>query len=163
MTKTPGLFDPHYVMHQLHCNGILNSVHACRHAFPIRLTYVEFKQRFGLLLALNMTMNEQCADAKRVTGVVLEKIGLTKDHYRLGLTKIFFRLGVIGMLEEVKEAGVHKIITMLQAQFRMFLVRKKHLMPVMMFKLNMKKLLGFQNWDLENFYAKVRSLIHLAM
>ena len=37
--------DPHLVLHQLQCNGVLEGIRICRKGFPSRMIYSEFKQR----------------------------------------------------------------------------------------------------------------------
>ena len=44
-----GIIDAHLVMHQLHCNGVLEGIRICRKGFPSRILYVEFVQRYSIL------------------------------------------------------------------------------------------------------------------
>merc|ERR1719462_1131325 len=50
--------------------------------------------------------------------IILKTAGLEKEKYRLGHTKVFFRAGVLGMMEEVREERVTKVISWLQSTGR---------------------------------------------
>merc|ERR1712050_600694 len=47
--KKPGGVDPHLVLHQLRCNGVLEGIRICRKGYPNRLPYADFKQRYRIL------------------------------------------------------------------------------------------------------------------
>jgi hypothetical protein len=42
--KKIGVLDAHLVLHQLHCNGVLEGIRICRKGFPSRIVYAEFVQ-----------------------------------------------------------------------------------------------------------------------
>ena len=86
--KTGGILDPHLVMHQLTCNGVLEGIRICRKGFPNRIIYAEFKQRY-CILAPN-AVPKGFVDATKATGAILKDIALSEDLYRLGSTKVRF-------------------------------------------------------------------------
>ena len=45
--KQPLNIDAHLVLHQLHCNGVLEGIRICRKGFPNRMMYGDFKQRYA--------------------------------------------------------------------------------------------------------------------
>jgi len=56
-------------------------------------------------------------DGKVVTEKVLA-LALDQNKYRLGHTKVFFRAGVLGMLEDMRDERLSKIIANFQARIR---------------------------------------------
>lgn len=66
------------------------------------------------------------ADGKVVTEKILLALQLDPAEYRLGNTKVFFKAGVLGMLEEMRDERLGKIISMFQAHIRGYLVRKQY-------------------------------------
>ena len=51
-------------------------------------------------------------------------IELDQEQYRVGLSKVLFKAGILGILEEKRDAIITRIMGLLQAQMRRFLVRK---------------------------------------
>jgi myosin heavy chain 6/7 len=51
---------------------------------------------------------------------------LDPAEYRLGTTKVFFKVGVLGMLEDMRDERLSKIISMFQAHIRGYLIRKAY-------------------------------------
>jgi len=65
-------------------------------------------------------------DGKAVTEKVLLALALDANDYRLGHTKVFFRAGVLGMLEDMRDEVLTKIISNFQARIRGFIIRKNY-------------------------------------
>ena len=158
--------DAHLVLHQLHCNGVLEGIRICRKGFPNRMMYAEFKQRYSIL-APN-AVPKGFVDAVKATGSILKDISLPEDNYRLGSTKVFFRAGILGQLEEMRDVAVSKIIAMLQAQVRAYIVKKNfkrmldQKLALGVLQRNTKKYLQLRNWSWWKLYTKVKPLLSVA-
>lgn len=94
--KTGGVLDAHLVLHQLHCNGVLEGIRICRKGFPSRVLYAEFVQRYSILAASACKQNS--GDAKKATEAIVAEVKLDKELFRIGNTKILFKAGVLGKL-----------------------------------------------------------------
>ena len=81
-----GILDAHLVMHQLHCNGVLEGIRICRKGYPSRLIFVEFIQRYGILAAERVKAKGD--DVKSACFEVLDQIKLDPELYRIGLSKV---------------------------------------------------------------------------
>jgi myosin heavy chain 6/7 len=161
--KTGGVLDPHLVMHQLTCNGVLEGIRICRKGFPNRLLYPEFKQRYSIL-APNAVPKGFC-DATKATGAILKDIALNEELYRLGNTKVFFKAGVLGQLEELRDNAVSKILTMLQSHIRLYIMKREfrrmldQRLALSVLQRNIKKYLSLRNWAWWKLYTKVKPLL----
>ena len=85
---------------------------------------INFLDRYSIL-APN-AIPQGFADGKVVTEKILLALQLDPAEYRLGNTKVFFKAGVLGMLEEMRDERLGKIISMFQAHIRGYLVRKQY-------------------------------------
>ncbi|XP_041362744.1 myosin heavy chain, striated muscle-like isoform X1 [Gigantopelta aegis] len=164
--KTPGLIDAHLVLHQLRCNGVLEGIRICRKGFPNRIIYSEFKQRYSIL-APN-AIPQGFVEGKLVSQKILEALEMDVAEYRLGLTKVFFKAGVLGYLEDLRDARLTKIISLLQAHIRGFLMRKAYKklcdqrVGLCVIQRNIRKWLGLRNWLWWKLYIKVKPLLNVA-
>lgn len=164
--KKGGFLDAHLVMHQLHCNGVLEGIRICRKGFPNRMFYTEFKQRYSIL-APN-AIPKDFLDASKLTCAILSEISLDTDLYRIGSTKVFFRAGVLGQLEDLRDGAISKIVSMLQAHIRAFLTRKQFKimldkrLGLKILQRNIKKYLSVRNWAWWKLYAKIKPLLSIA-
>ncbi|KAL7670095.1 hypothetical protein ACOME3_005033 [Neoechinorhynchus agilis] len=164
--KTGGILDAELVLHQLHCNGVLEGIRICRKGFPNRMIYSEFKQRYSIL-APNV-IPKGFVDANKATKNILEDVKLSDELFRLGHTKVFFKSGVLGQLEDMRDAALSKIISMLQGRIRSY-VLKIHYRRMLNQKLalevlqrNIKRYISFRNWPWWKLYTKVKPLLSVA-
>ncbi|XP_064621492.1 myosin heavy chain, striated muscle-like isoform X3 [Lineus longissimus] len=165
-SKEPGVVDPGLVLHQLHCNGVLEGIRICRKGFPNRMIYSEFKQRYSIL-APN-AIPQGFIDGKIVTGKILEALQLGENEYRLGNTKVFFRAGVLGTLEDLRDERLSRIISLFQAHIRGYLMRKQYKklqdqrVGLSVIQRNIRKWLGLRNWVWWKLYVRVKPLLKAA-
>ncbi|XP_076459070.1 myosin heavy chain, striated muscle-like isoform X2 [Babylonia areolata] len=164
--KEPGVIDSTLVLHQLQCNGVLEGIRICRKGFPNRIIYSEFKQRYSIL-APN-AVPQGFVDGKLVTDKVLAALQLDTNEYKLGTTKVFFKAGVLGMLEDMRDERLSKIIAMFQAFIRGYLMRKAYKklqdqrVGLSVIQRNIRKWLALRNWLWWKMYCKVKPLLNIA-
>ncbi|KAI1884621.1 hypothetical protein AGOR_G00228270 [Albula goreensis] len=164
--KQSGVCDAHLVLHQLACNGVLEGIRICRKGFPNRLQYPEFKQRYYVLNP--NVIPKGFVDNKKASELILGTLGLDNMEYRIGHTKVFFRAGVLAKLEDMRDERLAKIMTMLQARSRGFLMRiefKKMLerrLGLIAIQRNVRKFLQLRYWGWWKLYTKVKPLLHVA-
>lgn len=93
---------------------------------------------------------------------------MPEDNFRIGSTKIFFRAGQLGVLEEMREERLSKIITWLQSWIRWYFVKKdfKRLqdqrMALLVIQRNLRKFLTLRNWLWWKLYSKVKPMLSMA-
>ena len=111
--KKPLEVETQLIMHQLTCNGVLEGIRICMRGFPNRMLYPDFKSRYAILGAAEIAT---AADNKSGAYALLDKIGFSRERYRLGHTKVFFRAGALAGLEEARDDIVLKLVRWLQGQ-----------------------------------------------
>ncbi|MBN3306880.1 MYH16 protein, partial [Amia calva] len=164
--KQSGVCDAFLILHQLACNGVLEGIRICRKGFPNRLQYPEFKQRYYILNP--NVIPKGFVDNKKASELILGTTGLDDMEYRIGHTKVFFRAGVLAKLEDMRDERLAKIMTMLQARLRGFLMRiefKKMLdrrIALIAIQRNVRKFLQLRFWGWWKLYNKVKPLLNVA-
>ncbi|KAK6169002.1 hypothetical protein SNE40_020136 [Patella caerulea] len=164
--KQPGEVDPHLVLHQLQCNGVLEGIRICRKGFPNRIIHSEFKQRYSIL-APN-AIPEGFVEGKTVATKILQALELDTNEYKLGSTKVFFKAGVLGYLEDLRDERLSSIISMFQAHIRGYIVKKSYKklcdrrVGLSVIQRNIRKWLGMRNWLWWKMYTKVKPLLNVA-
>ena len=88
------------------------------------LSYFLFHFRYSIL-APN-AIPQGFVDGKQVTDKILTALQMDPNEYRLGITKVFFKAGVLGMLEDMRDERLAKIISMFQAHVRGYLMRRQY-------------------------------------
>jgi myosin heavy subunit len=166
--KTGGIIDAHLVMHQLHCNGVLEGIRICRKGFPSRIIYVEFVQRYSILHPEASKGATTPDAAKKATDAILQVVKMDPELFRLGLTKVLFKAGVLGSLEEHRDAAIAKILTMLQSHIRCFLMKKniktlvEQKTAIGLLQRNVKSYNVLRNWPWLNLMNFVKPLLNKA-
>merc|ERR1712127_313059 len=160
--KTGGQLDAHLVMHQLHCNGVLEGIRICRKGYPSRLIHVEFLQRYGILAAERV---KKAKDNKTACFEVLDEIKLDSELYRIGLSKVLFKAGILGSLEELRDAIIENLFKSLQSQMRRFIVKKniktmlEQKKSLTMLQKNLKAFLSLRKWKWGNLMNNMKPLL----
>ena len=113
--KKPGEVEPPLIMHQLTCNGVLEGIRICMRGFPNRMLYPDFKLRYSCLGSEELKSSE---DNKTAVYALMDKIGFSRDRYRLGHTLVFFRAGALAGLEEARDDLVLRFLRMFQGEVR---------------------------------------------
>jgi len=116
--KKPGEVEPHLIMHQLTCNGVLEGIRICMRGFPNRMMYPDFKSRYAILGAKEISSSN---DNKTAVYALMDKIEFSREKYRLGHTLVFFRAGALAGLEEKREDIVLKLVRYMQGQSLAFI------------------------------------------
>ncbi|KAH9580598.1 Myosin heavy chain, variant 2, partial [Schistosoma haematobium] len=164
--KQPGVIDAHLVLHQLHCNGVLEGIRICRKGFPNRMIYSEFKQRYSIL-APNV-IPDGFVDGRQVTEKLLEATQLDKNLYQCGNTKVFFKAGTLAHLEDLRDDKLNGIISLFQAEIRGYLMRKQYKklqdqrVALTLMQRNIRKYLVLRNWPWWRLYTKVKPMLNIA-
>ena len=65
-------------------------------------------------------------EGKQVTEKILEALQMDPAEYKIGNTKVFFKAGVLGMLEDMRDERLSKIVSLFQAWIRGYLMRKQY-------------------------------------
>nr|VZI50304.1 unnamed protein product [Spirometra erinaceieuropaei] len=164
--KQPGVIDAHLVLHQLHCNGVLEGIRICRKGFPNRMIYSEFKQRYSILAPNAIPAG--FVDGKQVTEKILEACQMSQESYQCGTTKVFFKAGILAELEDMRDEKLSKIISFFQAQIRGYLMRKEYKKlqdqrtALSLIQRNIRKYLVLRTWPWWRLYTKVKPMLNIA-
>ncbi|XP_061866606.1 myosin-3-like [Colius striatus] len=163
-TKTPGLMDHKLVLHQLRCNGVLEGIRICRKGFPNKILYGDFKQRY-LLLNAAVIPEGQFIDSKKACEKLLSSIEIDHTQYKFGHTKVFFKAGLLGVLEEMRDDCLGRLITQTQALCRGYLKRlelKKMLdqrESVFCIQYNIRAFMNVKHWPWMKLFFKLKPLL----
>merc|ERR1719174_2248664 len=111
--KKPGEVEPHLIMHQLTCNGVLEGIRICMRGFPNRMLYPDYKMRYACLGQAEIASS---SDNKVATYALMDKIGFDRERYRLGHTLVFFRAGALAGLEEARDDLVIRWVRLMQGE-----------------------------------------------
>ncbi|XP_063310955.1 myosin-6 isoform X1 [Pelobates fuscus] len=165
--KAPGEMDNPLVMHQLRCNGVLEGIRICRKGFPNRILYGDFRQRYRILNPAAIPEG-QFIDSKKGAEKLLGSLEIDHTQYKFGHTKVFFKAGLLGLLEEMRDERLSRIITRIQAQSRGLLMRRefKKILErrdaLLVIQWNIRAFMGVKNWPWMKLYFKIKPLLKSA-
>ncbi|XP_070360162.1 myosin-6 [Equus asinus] len=165
--KAPGVMENPLVMHQLRCNGVLEGIRICRKGFPNRILYGDFRQRYRILNPAAIPEG-QFIDSRKGTEKLLGSLDIDHNQYKFGHTKVFFKAGLLGLLEEMRDERLSRILTRIQAQSRGQLMRiefKKILErrdALLVIQWNIRAFMGVKNWPWMKLYFKIKPLLKSA-
>ncbi|NWZ12871.1 MYH7 protein, partial [Agelaius phoeniceus] len=166
-TKTPGAMDSFLVLHQLRCNGVLEGIRICRKGFPNRILYAEFKQRYRILNPAAIP-EDKFVDSRKATEKLLSSLELDHAQYKFGHTKVFFKAGLLGLLEEMRDERLAKVLTMLQARIRGHLMRVEYQKIISRrdalytIQWNIRAFNAVKNWSWMKLFFKIKPLLKSA-
>merc|ERR1719500_144310 len=165
--KKPGMVEPHLVLHQLRCNGVLEGIRICRKGFPNRLAYADFKQRYKILNP-SAIPEAQFFDNKKASEKLLTSCPIDQEKFKFGHTKVFFRAGFLGTLEELRDTTLAAIFigvqtamrTKLEKQF--FVERLNRRESARVIQSNIRSYLYLKDWDWMKIMYKIKPLLATA-
>lgn len=125
-------FDSLMVLSQLRACGVLETIRISCAGFPTRWTYVEFADRYHILVPSDDWIKVMSGDTTQesVSGLchqILNENIEDKRKFELGNTKIFFKAGMLAHFEKLRSDKLHKSAVMIQKNLRKVHVRKQYL------------------------------------
>ncbi|XP_078455111.1 myosin-10-like isoform X1 [Lampetra fluviatilis] len=164
--KKAGKLEPHLVLDQLRCNGVLEGIRICRQGFPNRIIFQEFRQRYEILTP--NAIPKGFMDGKQACERMIKGLELDPNLYRIGQSKIFFRAGVLAHLEEERDLKITDIIIAFQATCRGYLARRafgkrqQQLSALRVIQRNCSAYLKLRNWQWWRLFTKVKPLLQVS-
>ncbi|XP_064179509.1 myosin-10-like [Anguilla rostrata] len=163
--KRAGKLDPHLVLDQLRCNGVLEGIRICRQGFPNRIVFQEFRQRYEILTP--NAIPKGFMDGKQACERMIRALELDPNLFRIGQSKIFFRAGVLAHLEEERDLKITDIIIYFQSVCRGYLARKafakkqQQLSALKVLQRNCAAYLKLRHWQWWRLFTKVKPLLQV--
>ncbi|XP_075870147.1 myosin-9-like isoform X2 [Nelusetta ayraudi] len=163
--KKAGKLEPHLVLDQLRCNGVLEGIRICRQGFPNRIIFQEFRQRYEILTP--NAIPKGFMDGKQACELMIKTLELDSNLYRIGQSKVFFRAGVLAHLEEERDMKITDVIISFQACCRGYLARKsfarrqQQQTALRVIQRNCVAYLKLRNWQWWRLFTKVKPLLQV--
>ncbi|XP_041425421.1 myosin-10 isoform X3 [Xenopus laevis] len=163
--KKAGKLEPHLVLDQLRCNGVLEGIRICRQGFPNRIVFQEFRQRYEILTP--NAIPKGFMDGKQACAIMIRALELDPNLFRIGQSKIFFRAGVLAHLEEERDLKITDIIVFFQAAARGYLARRaffkkqQQMGALKVVQRNCAAYLKLRNWQWWRLFTKVKPLLQV--
>uniref|UniRef100_A0A3B4YKT5 Myosin, heavy chain 10, non-muscle n=1 Tax=Seriola lalandi dorsalis TaxID=1841481 RepID=A0A3B4YKT5_SERLL len=163
--KRAGKLEPHLVLDQLRCNGVLEGIRICRQGFPNRIVFQEFRQRYEILTP--NAIPKGFMDGKQACERMIRALELDPNLFRIGQSKIFFRTGVLAHLEEERDLKITDIIIYFQSVCRGYLARKaftkkqQQLSALKVLQRNCAAYLKLRHWQWWRLFTKVKPLLQV--
>lgn len=161
--KRAGDIQTKLVLDQLRCNGVLEGIRICRKGFPNRLSFDEFRKRYGILYP-SLLNRDSFIDGRTACQILLDQIDLDKERYQIGMTKVFFKATVLAELEELRDNKLGVCITQFQAYCRGRLARHhqssfaRQTEAIRIMQRNTRIYISLREWPWWRIYAKLKPL-----
>lgn len=125
-------FDSLMVLSQLRACGVLETIRISCAGFPSRWTYVEFADRYHILVNSDewmkvMTGETTQESVSELCDKILSRNIEDRAKYQLGNTKIFFKAGMLAHFENLRSDKLHKSAVMIQKNLKKVYYRKRFL------------------------------------
>ncbi|XP_062304308.1 myosin-9-like isoform X1 [Osmerus eperlanus] len=163
--KKAGKLEPHLVLDQLRCNGVLEGIRICRQGFPNRVVFQEFRQRYEILTPNSIPKGFM--DGKQACVLMIKALELDSNLFRVGQSKVFFRAGVLAHLEEERDLKITDVIIGFQSWCRGYVARKafakrqQQLTAMKVIQRNCVAYLKLRNWQWWRLFTKVKPLLQV--
>ncbi|KAI8048594.1 P-loop containing nucleoside triphosphate hydrolase protein [Gilbertella persicaria] len=163
--KHAGEIQAKLVLDQLRCNGVLEGIRICRKGFPNRLSFDEFRKRYGVLCPELLDRNF-FIDGRTACQMLVDQMALEHEKYQIGTTKIFFKATVLAALEEQRDSKLSTCITQFQALCRGLLTRQhqtrfsRQTDAIRVMQRNARIYISLREWPWWKIYAKLKPLNH---
>ncbi|XP_037328239.1 myosin-9-like isoform X1 [Pungitius pungitius] len=163
--KKAGKLEPHLVLDQLRCNGVLEGIRICRQGFPNRIVFQEFRQRYEILTP--NAIPKGFMDGKQACVLMIKALELDPNLFRVGQSKVFFRAGVLAHLEEERDIKITDVVISFQAWCRGYVARKaftrrqQQLTAMKVIQRNCVAYLKLRNWQWWRLFTKVKPLLQV--
>lgn len=125
-------FDSLMVLSQLRACGVLETIRISCAGFPSRWTFVEFADRYHILVPSEEWLKVMSGDTTQesVSGLcnkILSSNISDSGKFQLGNTKIFFKAGMLAHFEKLRSEKLHRSAVMIQKNLRRIHQRKIYL------------------------------------
>lgn len=125
-------FDSLIVLSQLRACGVLETIRISCAGFPSRWTYVEFADRYHILVPSDDWIKVMSGDTTQesvssLCHQILNENIEDKMRFQLGNTKIFFKAGMLAQFEKLRSDKLHRSAVMIQKNLRRTYFRKQYL------------------------------------
>ncbi|XP_058401530.1 unconventional myosin-VIIa isoform X2 [Diceros bicornis minor] len=124
--KKPMLFDRHLCVRQLRYSGMMETIRIRRAGYPIRYSFVEFVERYRVLLPGVKPAYKQ-DDLRGTCQRMAEAVLGTHDDWQIGKTKIFLKDHHDLLLEVERDKAITDRVILLQKVIRGFKDRSNFL------------------------------------
>uniref|UniRef100_A0A8D2CX76 Myosin VIIA n=1 Tax=Sciurus vulgaris TaxID=55149 RepID=A0A8D2CX76_SCIVU len=124
--KKPMLFDRHLCVRQLRYSGMMETIRIRRAGYPIRYSFVEFVERYRVLLPGVKPAYKQ-GDLRGTCQRMAEAVLGTHDDWQIGKTKIFLKDHHDMLLEVERDKAITDRVILLQKIIRGFKDRSNFL------------------------------------
>lgn len=125
-------FDSLMVLSQLRACGVLETIRISCAGYPSRWTYVEFADRYHILLPSHewlkvMSGNTTQESVSDLCNKILSDNISDPSKFQLGNTKIFFKAGMLAHFEKLRSDKLHKSAVMIQKNLKCVYYRRRYL------------------------------------